>query len=156
VTGEFDPDLLLALLPRRVIRSLPPATQLPRKKSVGNLSDYNGFTGKERLRTFEIEKWLIGLGAVTPSHECDICHRPASGRHAEDYFDLSSWMGLCHSCHSRLHKRFGNTRAWRERIEEADLPDDHWARAISREPFDLARLLRQREKCEPVHADFLP
>jgi len=152
---SFDPDRLLALLPKRSLKLLPKGMQLPRKKSVGILSDYNGFTGKERLRTFEVEKWLISVGSISPSVECHICGRSASARHAEDYYDLTSWMALCHSCHGRLHKRFSNPRAWHERLEEATLPQNHWARAISSTPFDLAKVLRERGKCEPLHGDFL-
>jgi hypothetical protein len=54
-----------------------------------------------------------------------------------------------------LHKRFSNPRAWHERLEEATLPQNHWARAISSTPFDLAKVLRERGKCEPLHGDFL-
>lgn len=152
---DFDPDRLLSLLPRRTIALLPIDVAPPQKKSVGSLSDYNGFSGKERLRTFQLDKWLVERGALKHEFDCGICSRPANGQHAENYYDLTTWIDLCHSCHGRLHKRFNNERAWTQRLEEAHVPADHWANAVAFGQFDLAGLLRQRGKREPVYTDFI-
>lgn len=154
MTG-FDPDRLLAALPRRDIVVLPANTALPKRRSVSDMMPYNGFTGKERLRPFEIWKWLAKQAAVQQGSSCNVCGRYARGQHAEDYYALESWMEICDSCHQRLHKRFGDDRLWRARLDEAQVDACHWARLISAQPFDLATLLRSRGAREPDYADFV-
>src|SRR6185312_1557668 len=97
---------LLARLPRRKIDLLPAGTSVPHLKASGSLSDYNGFTGKERLRKFELAKWLMKQGAMKHSGRCSICGERADQQHAEDYFDLRTWMDICRGCHVSLHGRF--------------------------------------------------
>lgn len=150
---SFDPDGLLALLPRRVIIPLPSDTPVPRPRAVSDMSAYNGFTGKERLRPFEIWKWLVRLNAVQQGDCCNICGRYSRGQHAEDYYTLVTWMDICDSCHQRLHKRFSDDRLWLARLDEAHVPATHWSRAVSREPFDLAGLLRGRGGKEAAYSD---
>jgi hypothetical protein len=62
---------------------------------------------------------------------------------------------MCRRCHvDALHKRFANPRKWATLLDEHELPDSHWSRLTSPEPFDLAQLLRDRGACEPTLRDF--
>jgi hypothetical protein len=153
---SFDPYRLLAALPRRRINMLPAGTAVPRRrglKVVGN--PYNGFDAGERSRTHQVSKWLVSKGAMDPGRTCDICVGPTTLSHAEDYFDLSTWIDMCLGCHARLHKRFGRLTGWIEHLNRHGVPSEHWTRLVSPEPFDLAGLLRQRGVTEPVYEAFV-
>jgi hypothetical protein len=151
----FDPDALLDALPRTQIALLPLGTVVPRRRSFGDLSDYNGFTGKERMRTFGVAKWLMEVGAMPRPQTCGICTGPADQSHAENYYDLSTWIDVCRSCHGRLHRRFASPGRWSEHLDRCALAASHWTRLVSPEPFDLAGLLRQRGVVEPTYTSFV-
>lgn len=157
VPAAFDPDALLAALPRTSIALLPSTTVVPKRRSFGDLkTDYNGFTGKERMRTFGVAKWLMDLGAMPRPRVCGICAGPADQSHAENYYDLSGWIDFCRSCHGRLHRRFTSPGRWSEHLGRHEIPEAHWSRRVSLdEPFDLADLLRQRGAVEPTYSSFV-
>jgi hypothetical protein len=142
-------------LPRRIIPLLPSDTPLPKLKASGQLGNYNGFTGGERLRTFEIAKWLIKSGSLTHSGRCDICGGPADQQHAEDYFDLATWMDVCRGCHTSLHGRLRTPVAWARRLESFSLAAAHWARELPPTELDVAGLHRSKQRGEPTAADFI-
>ena len=157
---RFDADALLAALPRRQIGAVHGPFRMvliePRVSSaLGQPGEYNGFTSTERNRTARLSKRLIQLGATQRSQTCDICESRAEDEHAEDYYDLSRWIGLCRSCHrNALHKRFANPARWLALLDSHELPETHWARLVSPDPFDLADLLRSRGSRESVISDF--
>jgi hypothetical protein len=149
-----DADRLLASLPRCRISAIPNGTPIPPVRAVGVLSDYNGFTGKERLRTFEVAKWLAKIGAMPHSLSCNICSAPTDQQHAEDYYDLSTWIDICRGCHTRLHQRFRFPASWQTWLGARALPEQHWTKHLFTSPTDLAALLRSRGACEPTFQDF--
>jgi len=151
----FDADRLLSSLPHRHIAELGTSVVAPKVRAVGKLSDYNGFSGKERLRTFEVAKWLNKVGAMQHSGLCNLCNKTCDQQHAEDYYTLSTWIDMCRSCHTRLHQRFRHSAQWQRYLDALNLTDGHWARMISSEPFDLALLLRTRGATEPVFENFI-
>lgn len=157
---SFDPDALLAALPHREISPISTrirrtVREVPTRSALGEGGEYNGFTGRERDRTADVSKALIARGATTRHATCDICGVPAAHEHAEDYYDLTRWIGMCVQCHVHtLHKRFTNPRKWSALLDLHELPPQHWARLVSPEPFDLAELLRSRGAREPTLADF--
>jgi hypothetical protein len=158
---RFDPDALLAALPRRNIRPLVgvrfrrSAIRREIDSSLGRKGEYNGFSDRERTRTAEVSKKLIAAGATIRHRNCDICGSAADHEHAEDYYDLARWIGMCAQCHVHtLHKRFTNPRKWAALLDLHELPEVHWARLVAPEPFDLAKLLRDRGVREPTINDF--
>lgn len=150
----IDAEVYLRSLPRRTIATIAADVLIPRAKSVGQLSDYNGFTGKERLRTFEVAKWLAAIGAMPHSGQCSICGSAADQQHAEDYFDLTTWMDICRGCHSSLHSRFRTPAAWQRRLDKLEVPQDHWSRRLPEQQPDIAAYHRTRGVIEPTHASF--
>ncbi len=159
----FDVDALLAALPRRSVRPLPAGVVVRRvaarpaveASALGEKGQYNGFSGRERDRTANLSKWLAQQGCVERPPLCNICSAPADDEHAENYYDLASWIGLCSGCHrTLLHGRFTRPARWRELLDKHEVPASHWANLVSDEPFDLAGLLRQRGIREPVKLDF--
>lgn len=159
----FDPDALLAALPRRAIRRLGPDVTVrstkrrpaPEGSALLIEGSYNGFSGTERGRTAGLSNWLVKAGYTERPSTCDICRAPAADEHAENYYDLTSWIGLCIPCHrTSLHKRFARPDRWAALLDACQLPAGHWARLVSSEPFDLAALLRSRGWQEPIRADY--
>lgn len=160
---SFDPDALLVALPRREVRSFGPDVvvravdrrSVPDGSALFEKGSYNGFSDRERYRTADLSNWLAKVGSTERPLTCDICRAPADDEHAENYYDLTTWIGLCRRCHrSALHGRFARPERWLTLLDECQLPDHHWARLVSSEPFDLAALLRSRGWREPTKADY--
>lgn len=160
---NFDPDALLDALPRRTISPfraevsvrLARRVAAPLVSALFEKGAYNGFSDRERYRTAELSKWLAEVGSAERPSACDICGGTASDEHAENYYDLTSWVGLCRRCHrTLLHGRFARRERWLALLDQYQLPDQHWSRLVSSEPFDLASLQRSRGWREPTKADF--
>lgn len=160
---SFDPDALLAALPRREVRPFGAEVVFrstgrrvaPQGSALFEDGAYNGFTDRERYRTADLSIWLAKVGSTERPTTCDICSAPADDEHAESYYDLSSWIGMCRRCHrSALHGRFKRPGKWFDLLDQNEVPDGHWARLVSLEPFDLAGLLRDRGWEEPIKADY--
>ena len=165
MASKFDPDALLAALPKRTISpfSIDIVFRSTGRKVTPEGSElledgaYNGFTHRERYRTADLSKWLTKVGSTQRPALCDICNAPADDEHAEDYYDLTTWIGMCRRCHrSALHGRFKRPSKWFALLDEHEVLAHHWARLVSLEPFDLAKLLRQRGAQEPIKADYAP
>lgn len=119
------------------------------------IGSYNGFSHRERYRTADLSKWLAKVGCTERLVTCDICSASADDEHAENYYDLASWIGLCRRCHrSALHGRFARPERWLALLDQHQLPEGHWSRLVSRAPFNLAALQRSRGRREPTKADF--
>ena len=147
MTQHFDPDALLAALPRRSIRQLEASFAVRSVKRPSTLEvsalllkgSYNGFTDRERCRTAALSNWLAKQECTERAGVCDICRLPADDEHAENYYDLATWIGLCRRCHrSALHGRFTRPARWLTLLDENAVPDHHWSRLVSSEPFDMA------------------
>ncbi len=160
---HFDPDALIAALPRRAVRALGPdvivraakARLAPDQSALSDKGSYSGFSDRERDRIAGLSNWLAKLGCTERPTICDICRSPARDEHAEHYYDLSTWIGLCIRCHrTSLHGRFANPRRWQVLLDEFEVPNHHWSRLVSEEPFDMAALLRSRGWQEPSKADY--
>lgn len=160
---RFDPDALLAALPSREVRAFGPdvvirAAKRPAIAKESALFDrgaYNGFTDRERYRTANLSNWLAKIGSTLRPTTCDICRAPARDEHAENYYDLTSWIGLCPRCHrTALHGRFARPDRWLALLDKCQLPDHHWSRLVSNTPYDLAALLRSRGWQEPMKSDY--
>lgn len=162
---SFDPDALLSALPRRAI--VPFGSDVVFRSTgrrvvadesgLWDKGAYNGFTDRERSRTADLSNWLATVGSTKRPTICDICKAPADDEHAENYYDLTTWIGMCRRCHrSALHGRFKRPAKWLALLDESEVPSGHWARLVSLEPFDMATLLRARGSQEPIKADYAP
>ncbi|MDB5715989.1 MAG: hypothetical protein JWO15_3386 [Sphingomonadales bacterium] len=160
---RFDPDALLAALPHRSIRPFAPKVifrsgkrpPAPEESALFEEKSYNGFSSRERSRTADLSNLLAKIGCTERPQTCGICSAPAADEHAENYYDLTTWIGLCRRCHrASLHGRFARVERWMSLLDSYQLPDQHWSRLVSSEPFDLAALLRSRGCREPIKADY--
>lgn len=160
---SFVPDALLAALPRREIRLVQVASS-PRRTAAlpeqvaaipGEKGEYNGLIKRERDRTARVSNWLALQGATKRAEACDICGAFAADEHAENYYDLTTWIGLCITCHrAMLHKRVARPEIWGDLLQSYEKPSEQWTRLVSPAPFDLASLLRSRGATEPVRSMF--
>lgn len=160
---SFDADALLASLPRRGIGRIPSNVSvrvtsrraIPEQSALLLTGSYNGFSDRERYRTADLSNWLTKIGCTERPSACDICASSADDEHAENYYDLSSWIGLCQRCHrTLLHGRFARPERWKALLDNCQISEKHWSRLVSNTPFDMAALLRSRGWREPAKVDF--
>lgn len=161
--SSFDPDALLAAMPRRKVRRIPDDIRIPKTRSrvvpiesaMGQVEEYNGFTKRERYRIADLSIWLERVGATDRPQACDICGGAAQDEHAENYYDLSGWVGLCIPCHrNALHKRFDNPSRWYALLDRCSVGPGHWTRLVAMTPFDMASYVRAHGIFEPKREDF--
>lgn len=87
------------------------------------LSDYNGFTGKQREASLRRVHKLWNSGAVPRPEKCDACGQTegAIHGHSEDYSNDHVHIPACITCHLLLHMRFQMPRVWDEYREKVRL-----------------------------------
>ena len=134
---------LLAALPFRPITEAqsvldgyePPVWRYPM------LGPYNGFTGEQRVRTWQLGSWLQRRGLLSLAPACDLCRRSSRlGLHSENYADLQRSVTICGGCHLVLHRRFRQPTRWRETLDRLKRAPE-WALALSPVPMDLPQWL---------------
>lgn len=89
------------------------------------LTDYNGFSEKERYEYAKVQQKAIEKGILKPEEEtkCVICGQDKGIRvyHCENYFPeriVQNSIPMCKSCHDRFHKsRLTNPLKFREYLE---------------------------------------
>lgn len=139
MSQPFDAKRLLAALPFRPIDAAekllagyePPAWRYPL------LGPYNGFTGEQRVRAWQLGTWLLRRGRLSVASCCDLCGGSSRlGRHSENYADVQRAITICGGCHLALHRRFRQPETWRQKLSA--LPSTpKWAIALSLTPIDL-------------------
>lgn len=143
MSPSFDVERLLAALPVRPVVATeklldgydPPHWRYPL------LGPYNGFTGQQRVRTWELATWLRRRGLFSLGARCDLCGQTERlGGHSENYADIQRTLTLCGGCHLSLHLRFRHPERWLKTLGRLPLVPE-WARALSHDPIDLPRWL---------------
>lgn len=105
---------------------------------------YNGFTGIERVRGWQVSRWLEACGALTRPTRCDICmgqDRPAF--HSETYYHIARAPAICHRCHRALHRRQREWAFWQSLAARHAVTGREWWCLLRPEPVDLAAHLRE-------------
>ena len=148
-------ERLLGALPRLQIGTYPAGTKIPKQRKVSALLDYNGFDGFARNRIWEVCKWLMAGGVMPAPAECDICGGEGTQYHAENYFDLTTYVPICKSCHSKVHNRLKNFRTWETRRAEFAKSEDHWINRLEPEQLPVAEWCSANNQTEPTFADFV-
>lgn len=111
------------------------------------MGPYNGFSPTCRKTQGAILTAKIANGDWPKPDHCAVCGRtPAAetppGRlqqHSEDYGNPDRYVGICHRCHSRLHKRFDRPKNWTDLLVEIDASSHDlpaWVRALALTPVD--------------------
>lgn len=110
---------------------------------------YNGFTGPERIRGWQVQWWLIERGHLAPlrSLTCVLCGvRQKVHYHLEDYYDpLRAGIELCSHCHRALHRRFRYPDSWQAVLARNGCDAEEWAERLTESSdADLATLQLER------------
>jgi hypothetical protein len=104
------------------------------------LRSYNGFSGEQRVRIWQLLCWAQDVGALPTPAWCSICDSGSHvGFHCESYADPWTPIPLCQACHMAVHRRFSAPGAW-ERFQ-----DQHrragvtpWFELLPAVPIDVA------------------
>lgn len=124
--------------------------------------DYNGFSGIERIRGWQIVRWLQLAGMRPHAKDCqclltgETSDISGSGKypdpivdHSENYY--SPWENqytLKRSAHFKLHNRFKYPEEWRtyrdRNVNVFDKDKQKWLFKLSTEEIDYADILRDR------------
>jgi hypothetical protein len=112
------------------------------------LSDYNGFTGQERINGWRLVKFLIAQKIVENpvGKPCEICGTiHETNYHNENYYQPWKPYILCKQCHFALHNRLkGKWNEWQELINKHSKTQDEWFMNLSSEKIDMAGKLREK------------
>ena len=78
------------------------------------MKNYNGFSGEERLLSWQIQKKLRATGVLSWGQlPCQMCGNGGLiTPHMENYFNYADFHPLCVPCHMSLHARFSRPMAW--------------------------------------------
>ena len=107
---------------------------------------YNGFTGIERVRGWQLSRWLEAAGSLPRPRTCSICKghgRPAF--HSESYYHIGRAPTLCPSCHRATHRRQREWKHWRSLVVCHAVTGEEWFCFLARYPVDLAGHLRRTQ-----------
>lgn len=161
MTPAFDPERLLQALPFRPVvtgANLLEGYRPPTWKGA-LLKPYNGFSGLQRVRAWELGSWLRSRKKLFLGDACDLCgHDRRLGGHSENYADVERALTLCSGCHLTIHLRFRQPRRWLNLLERVSTVPD-WVALLPASPFDLAGYLSRHDRpLAPLHrlADRLP
>jgi hypothetical protein len=111
----FDYASYLATLEefRVPARLLPDAGVPLREWTWPPLRSYNGFSGEQRVRVWQLQGWAQDVGVLPKPKWCSVCGSGSHvGFHCESYADPWSAIPLCQSCHLAVHRRFREPETW--------------------------------------------
>ena len=110
--------------------------------------NYNGFSGNERVRGWQVTCWLKDIGQmIDPKKhvcECSTCGSTKNtGYHNENYYAPWTAKLVCKSCHYYLHARFRHENAFPVLLKRAgQRKDAKWVYTLTSDKIDLAGDLR--------------
>lgn len=107
--GQAPQDVLLQREVEAAIRSGAP---LP-KWGWPMPKPYNGASGAERIRGWQVVRIAARLGLIEQPRACSVCGRRSSiHRHSELYGRPLLAKPICKSCHFHVHRRFRSPDEW--------------------------------------------
>lgn len=113
------------------------------------LRPYNGFTGIERIRGWQLTRWAINVGILRQPSICSISGEVGDYNviqyHNENYYDPLAPRQIHKMLHRTLHQRFRNPDKWQMVVDRyiANSEDPWFAELPEQEP-DLASALRRQ------------
>lgn len=112
---------------------------------------YNGFSGEQRVRIWQLTWWARDVGALPTPMRCAICDSGSHvGFHNESYADPWQPIPLCQACHLAVHRRFSAPAAWGRFQDRHRRPGiTQWFELLPTMPIDLARFCGDRAPALP-------
>lgn len=110
------------------------------------LGPYNGFTGDERIRGWQVERWFVDNGWLVRAQHCSVTGTTVNVvTHDENYYLPWEPIFICRSAHMALHQRFTRPAWWQRIVRENARTGEEWFCHLSMEPnYDLAGTLRRK------------
>lgn len=106
---------------------------------------YNGFTGLERARGWQLARWLLYSGCVYHADKCHICGSTYRVQfHSESYYDTTKLGILCGTCHTAIHRRAALWDNWRGIVDRHVVTGREWWAQLERRQVDLAAIERAK------------
>ena len=122
-----------------------------KKWTWGELKPYNGFTGTERVRGWQLVHFLADNGWATNGATCCISGQTDRIQlHLESYYHWGAYS-ISRSLHLALHRRFRQPDAWQRVVDQYASTGEEWYSRLSMVPVDLAGELRA--SCGPEITD---
>lgn len=109
------------------------------------LGPYNGFSGLERARGWQLTHWAVLVGLLPPPASCSICgaQRARLQYHSEDYYEPLRPFPICARCHLALHRRFRAPDPWK-RLTVQHSGVGTWFGSLELRPVNLAQSVRDQ------------
>lgn len=110
------------------------------------LRSYNGFSGVERVRGWQVTRWLQMAGSLLHPTFCDLCGgMDRVSLHNEVYYTLTSAPALCSRCHRAIHNRERHWAKWQALVKLHSKSGAEWYCFVDREQPDVAALMRAKQ-----------
>ena len=91
---------------------------------------YNGYTGAERIRGWQIIRVAQRMGLLERPRACSVCGRTSHlHHHSELYGRPLLSQPICKSCHFHVHRRFRLPDQWQTFVRQYD--DCQWVARIA-------------------------
>jgi hypothetical protein len=139
--ADFDYLAFLATLEPFRLTPLPLPDEARLPKWVWPMTKtYNGFTGEQRVRNWQVERWGLDRGLISKPTRCSICaNRSDVAFHSEDYSQPWTPIPVCKQCHSAIHLRFRCPAPWDSlKARHHRHGVTQWFDFLSSTPIDLA------------------
>jgi hypothetical protein len=105
---------------------------------------YNGFSPVERVRGWQVSKWLQAAGSLPYPRQCDVCRGAERvALHSESYYHIGRAPGVCRRCHRAIHRRHREPEPWRQIIERFSITGTEWFAIMPPPGTDVAAHLRE-------------
>lgn len=108
---------------------------------------YNGFTGEERIRGWQVQHFLIKVGELPNFKDliCSVCGaNQRVGMHCEDYYRPWKILPACQKCHGAIHRRYQSPHLYENMVRAYAKSGGEWFVGMDMTgSYDLARELRE-------------
>lgn len=104
---------------------------------------YQGFSPTERVRGWQMSRWLQAAGSLPYPRRCDICRSGDHvGFHSASYYHVGRAPALCRHCHRAIHRCHISPDNWERVVQSCARTGDEWFVLLPLPTVDLAQHLR--------------
>ena len=88
---------------------------------------YNGFTGDERIRGWQVTRWFVDNGWLERPHVCSVTGATSNVvGHNENYYEPWRPFAITRKVHMALHQRFRRPAWWKKIVRENTQTGEEW------------------------------
>lgn len=106
---------------------------------------YQGFSPVERVRGWQMSRWLQGAGSLPYPRRCDVCRGGDHvAFHSASYYHIGRAPALCRACHRAIHLCHARPQEWTGIVHANARIGSEWFVLLPAPSVDLAAHLRSR------------